>query len=63
MVVRLSALRTGRALLSRNNFSAYDADFCYTLSKSQGLVRMEGFGKLGKTINIFGNQHSEKIKS
>jgi hypothetical protein len=41
MAVRLSALRIGRALLLRNIFSASDIHFRYSLSKPQGLVRLE----------------------
>jgi hypothetical protein len=39
-----------RALLPRNSFSASGAHFCYTLSKSQSLVRPEGLGKLKKKL-------------
>jgi hypothetical protein len=49
MTVRLSALRTVRALLVRNIFSASGAHFCSTLSKPQGLVLLEGLG----TLKIF----------
>jgi hypothetical protein len=57
MAVRLSALRTGRALLPRNIiFSASGTHFCYSLSEPQGLVRPEGLGKLKKFIHLFGTR-------
>jgi hypothetical protein len=45
MAVRLSALRPGRALPSDIYF---DTNFCPRVSKPQGLVRLEGLGKLIK---------------
>jgi hypothetical protein len=50
MAVSLSALRTGRALLPRNNFSASGTHFCYRLSEPQGLGI--GIGKLKKFIHF-----------
>jgi hypothetical protein len=52
MAGRLSALRTGLALLPRNIFSASDTRFCWTLSKPQGLVRLEGLRKLKEFIRL-----------
>jgi hypothetical protein len=49
MAVRLSNLRTGRALLrGNNNFSACGIHLCYRFSEPQGLVWLEGLGKLKK---------------
>jgi hypothetical protein len=49
MAVRLSSLRTGRALLPRFFFFfASDTYFCWRLSKPKGLVLLEGLGKLEK---------------
>jgi hypothetical protein len=56
MVVRLSALRTGRALLTRNIMSDSGTHFCYRLSKRQGLVRPDGLGKLKKFFHLIGLQ-------
>jgi hypothetical protein len=54
MAVRLSALRTGRALLSRNIFGTL---FCERVSKPQGLVRLEGLGELEKkSIDLIGSR-------
>jgi hypothetical protein len=49
MTVKLSALRTGRALLS--TLSASGTNFFYRLSKPQGLVLREGLGKFQKIQN------------
>jgi hypothetical protein len=47
MAVGLSALRTGRTLLPRKiYFSVSGTHFCYRLSEPQGLVRLEGLGKV-----------------
>jgi hypothetical protein len=52
MAVRLSALRAGpRFTTDKHYFSASDTQFCYRLSKPQGLLRPEGLGKLIKTNN------------
>jgi hypothetical protein len=51
MAIRLSALRTGRALLPRN-ISASGTHLCQRLSKPQGLVRPEGLGNLKKKIHL-----------
>jgi hypothetical protein len=45
MAVRLSAIRTGRVLLSRNIIFLL-------LGKLQGLVQLEGLGKLKKLIHL-----------
>jgi hypothetical protein len=45
MVVRLSALRTGRALLPRNIILLCFRYFCKGLSEPHGLLRPEGSGK------------------
>jgi hypothetical protein len=56
MVVMLSVLRTDRALLPRNYFSASGTHFCWRLSKPQGLVRLDGLGKLKeKFIYLIGS--------
>jgi hypothetical protein len=49
MAVSLSALRTGRALLSR-------IFFLLLLSKPQGLVLLEGLGELRKIIYVVGSR-------
>jgi hypothetical protein len=46
--VRLSALRANRSLLPRNIFYVSGTHFCQRLSRPQGLVRLEGLGKLNK---------------
>jgi hypothetical protein len=52
MAVRLSALRTGRALLPQKHyFSASGTHFCQRLSETLGLVRPEGLGKLVKWVD------------
>jgi hypothetical protein len=87
MAVRLSALRTGRTLLSWNiiilmflvlisqerkrwravvnsvlnlrvPWNAGGTDFCYRLSKPQGLVRPEGFGL---KLNFFWRSQLENL--
>jgi hypothetical protein len=55
MTVRLSTLRTGRALLARNFFCVC-AHFRYMLSKPRGLVRLEGLNKLKKFIHFVGSR-------
>jgi hypothetical protein len=45
MVVRLSALSAGCTVLPRNFFSS-GTHLCWRLSKPQGLVQLEGIGKL-----------------
>jgi hypothetical protein len=53
MTVRLSALRTGRALLPRNIiFLLLVLIYVKGLSKPQCLVRPEGLGKLKKIFNL-----------
>jgi hypothetical protein len=60
MEVRLSALRTGRALLTQKHyFSAFGTHFCYRLIKPQGLVWPEGLGKLKKLIHFIGCRTSD----
>jgi hypothetical protein len=55
MAVRLSALRTSRALLPRNIiFLLLVLISVKRLSKPQGLVRPEGLGKLKKYIHLIG---------
>jgi hypothetical protein len=57
MAVRLSALRARRALLHRNFFfSVSGTHFCKGLSQPQGLVLLEGLGKLKKSIHIIGTR-------
>jgi hypothetical protein len=47
IAVRLSALCTGRALYSPETlFLFFCTHFCQRLTKPQGLVRLEGLGKL-----------------
>jgi hypothetical protein len=48
MTVRLSASRTGSALLPQNIFfiPVTGTHFCWRLTKPQGLERPEGLGKL-----------------
>jgi hypothetical protein len=53
IAVNLSALRTGRALFHKH-FSASGIHFCYRLSKPQGLVGLEGLGKLKKSFTSAG---------
>jgi hypothetical protein len=50
MAVNLSSLHAGRALPLRNIFDTY---FCYRQSKPQGVMRLEGLGKL-KEFNLMG---------
>jgi hypothetical protein len=57
MAERLSALRTGRDLLPKNNLSVSGTHFCYRLSKLQAVVRLEGLGKL--KINPFASSGLE----
>jgi hypothetical protein len=53
MAVRLSALRTGHCFTPQKHyFYASGTHFCWKLSKPQGLVRPEGFGKLIKIIHL-----------
>jgi hypothetical protein len=51
MVVRLSALRTGQALLPET-FSVLATHLCWRLSEPQGLVQSEGLSKLKKCIYL-----------
>jgi hypothetical protein len=53
MAVRLSALHTGRVLLSRN-ISTSGTHFCYWMSKPQGLVRPEGLVNLKNSFTSLG---------
>jgi hypothetical protein len=50
MAASLSAPRTGRVLLARNFLFFSGTHFCYRLSKLLGLVRLEGLGKLKKSL-------------
>jgi hypothetical protein len=53
MAARLSALRTGRCFTPKKHyFYASGTHFCWRLSKPQGLVRLEGLGKLIKIIHL-----------
>jgi hypothetical protein len=56
MMVRLSALRTGRALLPRNIIFLLLVLISVktSMSKLQGIVRPEGLGKLKKFIHLMG---------
>jgi hypothetical protein len=57
MAVRLSALRTGRCFTPQKHyFYASGTQLCYRVSKPQGLVRPEGFGKLIKIIHLIGSR-------
>jgi hypothetical protein len=57
MAVRLSALRTGRALLSRNIiFRLLVLISVRDLSKPQALVRLEGLGKLKTFIQFIASR-------
>jgi hypothetical protein len=40
----------------RYYLSASDTQFCYRLSKPQGLVQLEGLGKLKKLIHLIGSR-------
>jgi hypothetical protein len=53
--VKLSALGTGLALLPQI-CSVSGIHFCYKLSKPFGLLRLEGLGKLEKSIHVIANQ-------
>jgi hypothetical protein len=53
MDVRLTALCVGRALPPE---IFYGTHFCYRLNIPQGLVRLEGLGKLGGGGNSHGNE-------
>jgi hypothetical protein len=48
----LSALSTGRVLLPKNVTFLFVVLISITLSKPQGLVQPEGFGKLRKLIHF-----------
>jgi hypothetical protein len=52
MAVRLSALRAGSALLPERSSGTH---FCKRLNKPQGLVRLEGLGKLKKCNDLIGS--------
>jgi hypothetical protein len=54
MAVGLSALRAGRALLSRNIFW-----YSFLLEAIRAIVRLEGSVKLKKFNAVIGNQTSE----
>jgi hypothetical protein len=57
MAVRLSVLRAGRCFTPlKHYFYASGTHFCYRLSKPQGLVRLEGLGKLIKIIHLIGSR-------
>jgi hypothetical protein len=56
MAVRLSALRIYRSVLPQKHFSASNTHFCYRLSKTRGLVRLEGLDKLIKFIGLIGTR-------
>jgi hypothetical protein len=47
----MSAVRTGRTLLPETLVCAFGTNFCYRLSKPQGLVTPEGLDKLKKNNN------------
>jgi hypothetical protein len=55
MAVRLSALRTGRTLLSRNTYFFVSGTH-FWLSKPKGLVLPEGLGKLKKSLHFIGRR-------
>jgi hypothetical protein len=51
MAVMLSALRAGRRFTPQKYYSsASGTHFCFRLSKSLGLLRLEGLGKLIKVV-------------
>jgi hypothetical protein len=57
MAVRLSALRTSRAILPRNITCLLLVLISVTrLSKPQGVARPEGLGKIKKIIQLIGSQ-------
>jgi hypothetical protein len=57
MTVRLLASRIGRDLVHRNiSISVCGTDFCYGLSKSRELMRLEWLRKLIKIIPYIGFQ-------
>jgi hypothetical protein len=57
MAVKLSALRIGRRFaLQKHYLSASGLHFCQRLSKSQGLLRPEGLGKLIKIAQFIGSR-------
>jgi hypothetical protein len=43
-----------RSTPQKHYFSVSGTHFCYRLSEPQGLVRLEGFGKLEKFIHLIG---------
>jgi hypothetical protein len=57
MVVMLAASCTGHALLPRNIFSASGTHFCWRMHKPQGLVQLEGLGKVKKCNDIGSQTH------
>jgi hypothetical protein len=59
----LLALRSGRALLSRNIFSVSGAHFCLMLRELQGLVLPEGLGKLKKKNHLIGSRTREYVNN
>jgi hypothetical protein len=44
-----------RSTPQKHYFSASGTDFCWSLSKHQGLVRLKGLGKLEKLIYLIGS--------
>jgi hypothetical protein len=56
MAVRLPALHAGYTVLLSNIFPVSGTHFCYRLHKPQGLVRLEGLGKLKKFNMLIGSQ-------
>jgi hypothetical protein len=54
MAVKLSALCTGRSTPQKLYFSASGTYYCWWLSEPQGLVRLEGLGKLKNSFTSSG---------
>jgi hypothetical protein len=56
----VSPMHRPRFTPQKQYFSASGTHFCYRLSKPQGLVRPEGFGKLKKkVIHLIGSRNRD----
>jgi hypothetical protein len=58
----VSPMHRMRSTLQKHYFSASGTHFCYRLSKSQGLIRPEGLGKLEKSTTITSTNTNNKVK-